>query len=311
MNFISVKADFLELLKETSDLDRHSRWSDVKKKLDSDPRYKAVDSSTRREDWFKDYIRTIEKEADENERKAREKQARVEASMKEREKEVKESLESSLRERDKERDQHKKDEAVQTFKALLVDLVRNVDASWHDNKKLLRKDQRWSDCELLERSEKQKLHEEHIKNLTKKSREMFHRLLTETTDIALTSQWKDVKKLIKEDPRYSKFSSSDRKREREFDDFIQERLIQAKADLRELLKETKLITYKSYSMIDESSGQHLKDIENILENDKRYLVLDSVAEERKKIVLDYIKELDRQGAPPPPTASEPSRRSTK
>jgi len=56
-----VKADFLELLKETSDLDRHSRWSDVKKKLDSDPRYKAVDSSTRREDWFKDYIRTIEK----------------------------------------------------------------------------------------------------------------------------------------------------------------------------------------------------------------------------------------------------------
>jgi len=56
-----VKADFLELLKETSELDRHSRWSDAKKKLDSDPRYKAVDSSTRREDWFKDYVRTIEK----------------------------------------------------------------------------------------------------------------------------------------------------------------------------------------------------------------------------------------------------------
>jgi len=34
------------------------------------------------------------------------------------------------------------------------------------------------------------------------------------------------------------------KREREFDDFIQERLVQAKADLRELLKESKLITYK-------------------------------------------------------------------
>jgi len=51
----------MELLKETTDLDRHSRWSDIKKKLDSDPRYKAVDSSTRREDWFKDYIRTIEK----------------------------------------------------------------------------------------------------------------------------------------------------------------------------------------------------------------------------------------------------------
>jgi transcription elongation regulator 1 len=282
----------------------------VKKKLDSDPRYKAVDSSSRREDWFKDYIRAIEKESEENERKAREKQARVEASMKEREKEVKESLESSLRERDKERDQHKKDEAVQTFKALLVDLVRTVDVSWHDTKKVLRKDQRWADCELLERSEKQKLHDEHIKSLAKKTKEMFHRLLAETSAITLTSEWKDVKKLIKDDPRYSKFSSSDRKREREFDDFLQERLIQAKADLRELLKETKLITYKSHRMIEEN-GQHLKDIENILQNDKRYLVLESMADDRKKIVLDYIKDLDRQGAPPPPTASEPSRRSVK
>ena len=85
-----------------------------------------------------------------------------------------------------------------------------MDGSWHDNKKLLRKDQRWPDCENLDRSEKQKLHEEHIKALTKKNREMFHRLLSETTDITLTSQWKDVKKLIKEDPRYGKFSSSDR-----------------------------------------------------------------------------------------------------
>jgi len=67
---------------------------------------------------------TVVQEADDSEVKAREKQARVEASMKEREKEVKESLESSLRERDKERDQHKKDEAVQSFKALLVDLVQ-------------------------------------------------------------------------------------------------------------------------------------------------------------------------------------------
>lgn len=49
----------------------------------------------------------------------------------------------------------------------------------------------------------------------------------------------------------------------------------------------------------------------LYQNDKRYLVLESIAEDRKKIILDYIKDLDRQGAPPPPTASEPSRRSAK
>jgi len=306
-----MKGDFMQLLKETTEIDRSSRWSEIKKKIDSDSRYKAVDSSSRREDWFKDYIRTLEKEADEIEKKVREKQARVEASMKEREKEVKESLETSMRERDKERDQHKKDEAVQTFKALLVDLVRSVDSTWHDSKKVVRKDPRYPDCELLERSEKQKLYEEHVKSLTKKNREMFHRLLAETTEVTLTSQWKDIKKLIKDDPRYSKFSSSDRKKEKEFDEYLQERLIQAKADLRELLKETKLVTYKSHKLIDETGGQHLKDIENILQNDKRYLVLDSIGDDRKKIILDYVKDLDRQGAPPPPTASEPSRRSVK
>jgi len=72
------------------------------------------------------FVTAVVQEADETERKAREKQARVEASMKEREKEVKESLETSLRERDKERDQHKKEEAVQAFKALLVDLVNTL-----------------------------------------------------------------------------------------------------------------------------------------------------------------------------------------
>ena len=52
--------------------------------------------------------------------------------------------------------------------------------------------------------------------------------------------------MIKEDPRYAKFSSicSDKKREKEFDDYLREKYVQAKADFRELLKETKLITYK-------------------------------------------------------------------
>lgn len=56
-----MKTNFMQLLKETSDIDRQSKWSDIKKKIDSDPRYKAVDSSSRREDWFKDYARTLEK----------------------------------------------------------------------------------------------------------------------------------------------------------------------------------------------------------------------------------------------------------
>ena len=64
-----------------------------------------------------------EQESDEDDRREREKQERIEASLREREKEVQRSLSSSLRERDKEREQHKKDEAQQHFKALLADMV--------------------------------------------------------------------------------------------------------------------------------------------------------------------------------------------
>lgn len=52
-----------------------------------------------------------------------EKAARVEASLREREKEVQRTLAVHLRDRDNEREQHKHDEAVHHFNALLADLV--------------------------------------------------------------------------------------------------------------------------------------------------------------------------------------------
>ena len=62
-------------------------------------------------------------DSEDEERKDREKQERIEASIKKREEEVQRTLSTSLRERDKEREQHKKDEAIQHFNALLADLV--------------------------------------------------------------------------------------------------------------------------------------------------------------------------------------------
>lgn len=58
----------------------------------------------------------------------------------------------------------------------------------------------------------------------------------------------------------------------------------------------------------EESESHLKDILKVLENDRRFLVLASLADERTEILTAYIDELDRKGVPPPPTASDPQRR---
>ncbi len=65
-----------------------------------------------------------------------------------------------------------------------------------------------------------------------------------------------------------------------------------------------MFLFRSFDMIRESEEQnHLRDIEKILQKDKRYLLLDVIPEERSKILMDYIEVLKHRGTPPPPTAS--------
>ncbi|KAJ8338361.1 hypothetical protein SKAU_G00373270 [Synaphobranchus kaupii] len=308
-----VKQDFFELLADHH-VDGQLRWSKVKERLEGDHRYKAVESSGAREELFKQFVEKQAKNLDSDKEKELERQARIEASLREREREVQKARSEQTKEIDREREQHKREEAVQHFRALMSDMVRSSDASWSDTRRNLRKDHRWESASLLEREDKEKLFNEHIEALAKKKKEHFRQLLDETTPVStpitLTTSWKEAKKGIKEDPRCIKFSSSDRKKQREFEDYIKDKYITAKADFRTLLKETKFITYRSRKLMQESD-QHLRDIEKVLQNDKRYLVLDCVPEERKKLIMSYIEDLDRRGPPPPPTASEPTRRSTK
>ncbi|XP_057677650.1 transcription elongation regulator 1 isoform X2 [Corythoichthys intestinalis] len=304
-----VRQDFFEMLSDQH-VEGGQRWSKVKERMETDPRYKAVESSALREDYFKQYLDKLAKSLDLEKERELERQARIEASLREREREVQKARSEQTKEIDREREQHKREEAIQHFKALMSDMVRSSDATWSDTRRNLRKDHRWESSSLLEREEKEKLFNDHVEALAKKKKEHFRQLLDETTMITLTTTWKEVKKIIKEDPRCIKFSSSDRKRQREFEDYIKDKYITAKADFRILLKETKFITYRSRKLIQESE-QHLKDVEKILQNDKRYLVLECVPEERRKLIMFYIEDLDRRGPPPPPTASEPTRRSTK
>lgn len=304
-----VKQDFFDLLGEHH-IEGNQRWSKVKDKLETDPRYKAVESSALREELFKQYVEKQAKNVDIEKEREMERQARIEASLREREREVQKARSEQTKEIDREREQHKKEEAIQNFKALMSDMVRSSDATWSDTRRNLRKDHRWESASLLEREEKEKLFNEHVEALAKKKKTQFRQLLDETNMITLTTTWKEVKKVIKEDPRCIKFSSSDRKRQREFEEYIKDKYITAKADFRTLLKETKFITYRSRKLIQESE-QHLKDIEKTLQNDKRYHVLECVPDERRKLIMFYIEDLDRRGPPPPPTASEPTRRPTK
>jgi transcription elongation regulator 1 len=112
-------------------------------------------------------------------------------------------------------------ESRRNFSALLADLVRNTDFKWKEIKKQLKKDHRWETAEILERDERERIFNDHIANLTKKKRDKFREMLDEVYDFNSNSSWKDIKKNLRDDPRYLKFGSD--AASEEFQDYVRDK----------------------------------------------------------------------------------------
>uniref|UniRef100_A0A914H2R6 Transcription elongation regulator 1 n=1 Tax=Globodera rostochiensis TaxID=31243 RepID=A0A914H2R6_GLORO len=337
-----AKEEFKALLSEQTELRRNSIWAIVKKRLEKEARYKNkhLESETRQR-LFEEYVKECPEPTEEEEeeakrlaaesleafnekrrsgdrdrdgaengekRKRKEPLTAEEKALEDRKREVAEELGEHLKERNREHERHKIYEHEQNFKALLVDLIKHTDISWHDGRKQLRKDTRYQNCDLLEKDIKERLFKEHVRELERKRRDVFFQLLDEHQDVTFTTRWHSAKKVIAEDERFSRLKMDDKKLEQDYREWMDRRRSQALDDFETLLRETKIITYKSKQMITENE-QHLKDILAVLENDKRYLVLKDRPSERERILDDYLDSLDRKGQPPPPTRNEdPDRR---
>merc|ERR1719273_2671323 len=199
---------------------------------------------------------TVDQDSDSGEKPTEaeaEKAERVAAALAARQEAVKADMAGHLRDRDKERESHLHTEAVNAFSALLADLIRAPDFSWKEAKKILKKDSRYEALTggeaALDKSERERLFDTHIDELIAKKKTAFRSLLEEQKEVALDAAFKDIKKLIKEDPRYTKFSTSDKKCEKEFVAWLRDRVSKARGDYRQLLQETKLITHKSLQRI--------------------------------------------------------------
>ena len=56
-----LRKSFVAMLKELKPpLHRHSSWTETKKLIEADPRYKAVESSTKREDYFREHCKYLD-----------------------------------------------------------------------------------------------------------------------------------------------------------------------------------------------------------------------------------------------------------
>ena len=313
------KEKFFSLLQEAK-IGVKSSFHNFNLKWSKDIRFKEIEKIRERENLFLEYQSLLKKKSkSQNKQHSIEtaavelreehnlKRDRVEASLREREREVFESRRNQERAIEDQRSLHKRDEAKVKYKSILNETVKDTKSSFRSFEKELRLNSEFDEFFYsLTRNERENYFEHHLDHLQNKKCTQFQSCIDESTQINIATPFKKARKYIKHDPRFEGLSTSETKREAEYTKHMQSKLKQVKDDFYQLLRETKLITYKTKSSLD-TNPKSLLEIQDILKNDLRYLNLECVKEERTDVLLEYIDELSQRGAPPPPTASSPNR----
>lgn len=216
----AAASSFKCMLQEKGDITASSRWSKVKDSLRNDPRYKSVKHEDR-EIMFNEYISELKFAEEEAERVARAKQEEQE-KLKERERALRKRKEREEQEVERVRSKARRKEAVETYQALLVETIKDPQASWTESKPKLEKDPQGRAANpYLEQSDLEKLFREHVKMLHERCVYEFRALLsdvitpevaaqdTEDAKTAITS-WSTAKRVLKADPRYAKTPRKER-----------------------------------------------------------------------------------------------------
>lgn len=285
----AVTNDFKTLLGE-ADLSSRSTYEEFHNRYSKDPRYLALEKTKDREILFDDHLALLRRK----EREVRSQQQQQQPPPRPMQHHHARRHSNERRSRSRHRSSSRsapRDEVESVYQALLVELITDTNMDWHEAKRVMRKSPQWSFVDGLPRDWMEAQFDRHLDKIYYRRREKFQALLSETKEITLASDWRDIKRVVRDDPRYIKFSTSDRRCEREFRNFIKKKRAQAEEGFRQLLRETKLIDGDTRRKIGESEHQHLIDIIGSLQSDKRYIELEPVSEDRRKILLNYIEEL--------------------
>ncbi|KAI5120418.1 hypothetical protein M0805_006919 [Coniferiporia weirii] len=183
-----AEADFFALLKEKTKVNNASTWKDVKRGLDSDPRYDAVGSSSLREELFNTYVKTLAEGArlpsevnvpgtsdDDEALRKRKNKERKELAVKERDRQVKRERERVEAETARSRNALSREESELDFLTLLTDAIREPLATWDGSLSQLKTDPRFTHS-ILPHSQQQSLFHRHVSALRAKHTSALHAL---------------------------------------------------------------------------------------------------------------------------------------
>jgi transcription elongation regulator 1 len=160
----AVIAEFKSMLRESKDITSTSRWTKVKENFRSDARYKAM-KHEEREVAFNEYIaelKSAEKEAEQAAKAKLDEQAK----LKEREREMRKRKEREEQEMERVKLKIRRKEAVSSYQALLVEIIKDPKASWTESKPRLEKDPQGRAVNPdLGKGDAEKLFRDHVKDL--------------------------------------------------------------------------------------------------------------------------------------------------
>ncbi|XP_004236882.1 pre-mRNA-processing protein 40C isoform X1 [Solanum lycopersicum] len=215
----AVISQFKSMLREQGDITLNTRWSKVKDSLRSDPRYKSVKHEDR-ETLFNEYLSELKAAEQEVARIAKAKHDE-EDKLKERERALRKRKEREEQEVERVRSKARRKEAVESYQALLVEIIKDPQASWTESKPKLEKDPQGRAANPhLDQSDLEKLFREHVKVLYERCVQEFKVLLAEVITVEACSRetedgktvansWSTAKQVLKGDLRYSKMARKD------------------------------------------------------------------------------------------------------
>ncbi|CAN0923871.1 Pre-mRNA-processing protein 40C [Linum grandiflorum] len=217
----AIAASFKSMLRERGDITLQSRWSRVKDSLRNDPRYKTIKHEDR-EALFNEYLADLKAAEEEVGREVKAKRDEQE-KLKERERELRKRKERDEQEMERVRLKIRRKEAVSSFQALLVETIKDSQASWTESKARLEKDPQGRAAHPdLDPSEMERLFREHVKMLQERCLQDFKALLAEVITVAAAANkteedektvldsWSTAKRLLKADPRYNRAPRKER-----------------------------------------------------------------------------------------------------
>ncbi|KAJ3174199.1 transcription elongation regulator [Geranomyces variabilis] len=327
----SATDDFIALLKETRGLHADSSWRRVQQDIDRDPRYRAVPSSSEREELFRAHVKTVRRRdesshretKDDTQKREADRKAREAAALRDRQAAIRQDQAYLNREMSSHRHSLQTQDATVVFQAMLLDTVRSADAEWADMRPYLERDANWARCSsALDQAHMQRLFAAHVAQLHEKRVMAFAAALLQTTD--LTTTWDDVRPWILNDPRAKKLvpppadgTSEDDEDYRnrlaqvvqaEFEQFQTRRLREARSGLVELLEENNFVKFYVKQAVGEARAAaienksepiegsewgwiKLEEIARVLNEDKRFIQLEPFAAERDQKLKEHVRDL--------------------